>query len=340
MNKPQLPLLLTCALMLSGCATTPPYVATLEERLTSEYAQNNHLGRNWQELMPYHVELAYAHAAWLDLNAPELPVISGLDTSSTLELPFAIADYMAYGTGPALAGFVLSFGTGTPQQQRKRRAVSRGINLIAVPNTHYFVFDSRPGQATPEDVDAAWKEAHTVFQAIHNRSGRCSVARWTAEHGYARVEAKNIRGVLKRVEFYCPHPLFGEPDDFFVPGVFLTPDLARRTLLVTVEAWANPFEDLRAMGAVQSQCMPYRPPEGEVFADTRDCGARLAARQRPWLPEIKLAVLELITTPAAEDPARFEVLGLVGTRITRLPSRPVTDQYVEFLSSRPYTVEE
>ena len=316
------PAALLAAIILAGCSSTP--VTTLDEALDRDFAKRPLPRDRVERLIPYNINLVYAHTAWRQLDDPELPTTSGIDTQSTLEVPLAIADYFAAGAGAAAAGLLFSFGTTDPVGDEGRRHYAFNLERTIAPNTHYYLIDERAGTATPEDVDFAWDQAYRVFEAVHNRDGACRVDRWTPERQYSGVSVRNARGVLKQVDFLCTHPLY---DD--IPFQ-----------VVRIQAWGNPFDDIRALAAIQTRCWTHQLPPGERFRDYRDCGERLAARQRPHLPETELPLMELITTPTVEDPTAFKVVARYGDRITLLPVPPgIGDEYVEFLASRPYSVE-
>lgn len=319
MRRTTLFLFLSYSLYIQGCASTTP-VATLEEQFQSPIALRNTLGDDWKEGIPYNVALLYANAARNSLGVPE-PAGYAVDSQSTLEVPFAIWDYSLGLEAQALAGFVLSFGTGDTLENARLRERNRGLGLLANPNTHYFLFYEQAGDATPVEVDRTWDEAHKVFEAVHNQDRQCQVPLWTPAVGFAKTLPKNIRGVMKSVDYYCPHPLF--------PG---------ETQLVTVQAWANPFDGVRTLGAVQAQCW-VTPPRGERWVDVRGCGQKLAASQRSRVPETDLALLVLVVTPRADDPSLFEVVGVSDGEVTRLPPPDPRPEYVQFLATRPYVVD-
>lgn len=223
-----------------------------------------------------------------------------------------------------MTGFVLSFGRTDVKGDYRRSMRNRGLELTADANTHYYLFDTRDGTATAQDVDHAWDQAHKVFQAVHNRDGRCYVNFWTPQHGYYRAQVRNVRGQLKQVDFRCPHPLYPEGPD----------------QLITLQAWGNPFDGIRALGAVQSRCWVLLPKDQAGLRDYRDCGEKLAARQRPYLPATDLPLMELITTPTASDPTIFQVVGRHGERATVLPAPELNPEFRAFLASIPYTVED
>lgn len=307
-------------LVLAGCAAPPP-INTLEEALERPNAYRPLV----EGEIPYHVNLVYANAAWQQLEAAEVPGAPLIDTQSTLEPLFAISDFVTRGTGAGLTSFALSFGNSDVKGSYRQSMRNRGLELTADANTHYYLFDTREGTATPEDVDHAWDQAYKVFQAVHNRDGRCHVNFWTPELGYRRAQVRNVRGELKEVVFRCPHPVY--PDGPYLP--------------ITIQAWGNPFDGIRALGAIQARCWVLLPKEQQNgFRDYRDCGEKLAARQRPYLPPTDLPLMELVTTPTPDDPTIFHVVGRFGDRVTVLPAPETTPEFRAFLASIPYTVED
>lgn len=323
MTLNRLILLVAGVLALAGCAAPAP-VHTLEEQLNHPHAMRPMANGGVAAEIPYHFNVVYANAAWDQLAAPEALAFPDINTQSTLEVPFAIADYFYYDLGTAMTGFALSFGTGDSAKNHLERQFVRGLDLTADANTHYYVFDDREGAATPADVDHAWDQAHKVFEEVYNRDGRCYVNFWTPERGYRGAKVINARGELKQVDFRCPHRIYPEGPD----------------QLITVQAWGNPFDNIRALGAVQSRCWVALPNGQTGYRDYRDCGERLAARQRPYLPKTDLPLMELITTPTAADPTVFEVVARYGERVTVLPAPKLRAEYTEFLASVPYTVED
>ena len=305
---------------LTGCSVTP--VATLEERLESNLATRPYPRERLEADIPYHVNLVYAHTILEQLeNADFAQTSSSTGTVGDGAVPIAIFDYLTVGGGFSLFGLATSFGQGDGTQIVRERYGVAGLNLTGIPNTNYYLVDYGHEPATPEDLDFAWGQAFRVFQAVHNRHRLCYANYWSDQTLYSRVVPINARGVKKQVDFRCPHVL--DPD---LPDQF-----------VTVVAFANPFEGYRAIASVQAQCMPR---DQSRALDYRDCGDRLASLQRPYIPDTDLPLLELVTTPTAEDPTKFQVVGRFNGRETVLPApSALTDEYLDWLATQPYSVE-
>lgn len=310
--------------VLSACATTP--ITSLEERLDSPSATRPYPREVFEASIPYQVNLVFAHTVLEQFENAEFAESSlSADASGYPAFPLALFDFFALGRGPALFGLLTSPRTTDSEQVRLENYRIDGLRLTAVPSTHYYLIDADEGLATTERVDYAWDQAYGVFNAVHNRDGRCYANFWTPTRQYSAVRPINARGVKKRVDFRCPH--------------VLRPDLPDQ--LVTVIALANPFEGYRTIAAVQSRCWSHELPPGIKFVDYRDCGDRLAAIQRPYLPKTALPLLELVTTPNAEDPTQFQVVGRFDGRETFLPAPPgLGDAYHEWLSTQPYSAED
>ena len=129
-------------------------------------------------------------------------------------------------------------------------------------------------------------------------------------------------GLYKEISYRCPHP--------YIVG---------EELRVLVSAWARPFPDERAIGAVQMRCW-VKPPRGEKFRDLRPCGRQFADQHRASIPDSRFGWMELMTTPKADEPHHFEVLGRIGDNVVRLPAREIGEEYVEFLAAQPYAANE
>lgn len=305
---------------LSGCSVTP--VATLEERLESKLATRPYPRERLEADIPYHVNLVFAHTILEQLQ--DVDFAEATPSTGTVgdgAVPIAIFDYLTAGSGLSLFGLATSFGQGDGTKIVRERYRVAGLNLTGIPNTNYYLVDHGDEQATPEDLDFSWDQAFRVFSAVHNRHGRCYANLWTPETLYSRVTPINARGVKKQVQFRCPH--------------VLDPDLPDQ--LVTVVAFANPFEGYRTISSVQAQCLPSADPPG---IDYRGCGDRLAAIQRPYLPETDFPLLELVTTPIPEDPTQFHVVGRFNGRETVLAApSAVGDGYREWLATQPYSVD-
>lgn len=306
---------------LTGCAAP---IATLEERLETSTATRPYPRDLFASAIPYRLNLVYAHAMLEQIEDPEFAESTLPDSGNYPTGALAVFDFFASGRGPALFGLLTAPSSRDPDQARRENIRLQGLRLTAVPSTHYYFIDSAQGEAFPEHVDFAWDQAYRVFNAVHNRDGRCYANFWTPERLYSPVRVINARGVKKKVDFRCPHSL--------------RPDLPDQ--LVTVVAFANPFDGYRVVSAVQARCWSHELPSGLEFIDYRDCGDRLAAIQRPYLPETDLPLLELVTTPIPEDPTRFHVVGRFNGRETVLPAPPgLGDEYHEWLATQPYSVE-
>ena len=307
---------------LTGCAVAP--VETLEERLWRPAAVRPYPRERFEAEIPYRVNLVYAHSVLEQLEDPEFAESTLPDSGNYPTGALAVFDFFASGRGPALFG-LLTAPSNVPSTDVYRENLRRAeFFSTAPPSTNYYLFDRQEGEATPEDVDFAWDQAHRVFDAVHNRHGRCYVDGWTPERLYSRTYPVNARGVKKRVVYRCPHVLRPDlPDQFF-----------------TVIALANPFDGYRTISAVQTRCWASELPRGVDAVDYRDCGDRLASSLRPYLPETDLPLLELVTTPIPEDPTQFHVVGRFDGRETILPAPPgLGDAYHEWLATQPYSVE-
>jgi len=298
-------------LMITGCATAP---MTYEESLSTNRATRNDVP-DWDKNMRYRVGFLYANAARHQIDKPSLS--RAADPSLDFQVPFAVLDYVR---GDNLSGglaLVDWFNSGLSDDNFYRYYYNRGLAFMVHPNTHYFSFDEREGDATSADVHTAWNEAHELFEAIHNRSGRCYIHGYSDELQYRRTFSKDVPGRYKEVSYWCPHPV-----------------LSDREHRVSVSAWANPYDGIRVLSTVQSQC--FRTIRGEDFVDVRECGLLLADRQRSLIPDSRFGWMELVVTPAANDPVAYEVIARAGNSTTRLQAPQRTEQYIEFLASRPY----
>lgn len=298
-------------LMITGCATAP---MTYEESLSTNRATRNDVP-DWDKNMRYRVSFLYAHAALRQMENPSLSPAS--DPSFDFQVPFAVLDYVR---GDNLSGglaLVDWFNSGLSDDNYYRHHYNRTLALMVNPNTHYFTFDSNPGEATASDVRQAWNEAHDLFQRIHNRSGICYVHGYSDKDQYRLTFSKDVPGRYKAVLFRCPHPIFDDRD-----------------YKVVVSSWSNPYDGVRVLASVESQC--FRTVSGEDFVDVRDCGLELANRHRSLIPESRFGWMELIVTPAANDPVAFKVIARTEDASTTLQPPQRTDRYIEFLASRPY----
>lgn len=299
------------ALVVSGCATVEPM--TFEESLETSRATRNDV-RDWEEELRYRVELQYANTARQKLESAELDIPP--NTNIDFMVPFAIWEYArgnSLGGGIAVADWLNS---GLTKESRYRTYYNRGLGYMVHPNTHYFTFDERDGIATPADVHAAWDEAYALFQAVFNRDGNCRVFGYTDEYQYARTYSKNVPGKYKDVGWQCRHPLF-----------------EGQLQKVIVTAYANPFDGVRVIAGVVTQCW-VEPPRNQKFTDLRGCGMPLADAQRPYLTDSRFGWTELITTPQSDAPHLFEVVVRHGDQQTTLPAPETTEDYQAFLQSQ------
>jgi hypothetical protein len=308
-----LPILAVGAL-LTGCASVEPL--TFDEALHTERATRNDV-RDWEEELRYRVELQYANTARQKLESVDLDIPP--NTNIDLVVPFAIWDYAR---GDNLSGNLTVaawINSGLTKESRYRTYYNRGLGYMLHPNTHYFTFDERDGVATPADVHEAWDEAHALFQSVFNRAGNCRVFGYTEEYQYARTYPKNVPGKYKDVLYLCsPHPLFADKEQ-----------------KVMVTAYANPFDGVRVIAGVVTQCW-VQPPRGQSFLDLRGCGLTLADAQRTRIPESRFSWVELVTTPRADAPFQSEVVVRRGDQVTTLPAPEMTEKYQAFLKERPY----
>jgi hypothetical protein len=303
--------ILLFALVLSGCATVEPM--TFEESLETSRATRNDV-RDWEEELRYRVELQYANTARQKLESTELEIPP--NTNIDFMVPFAIWEYArgnSLGGGIAVADWLNS---GLTKESRYRTYYNRGLGYMGHPNTHYFTFDERDGIATPADVHDAWDEAYALFQSVFNRDGNCRVFGYTEEYQYARTYSKNVPGKYIDVGWHCRHPLFENQQQ-----------------KVVVTAYANPFDGVRVIAGVVTQCW-VQPPRKQKFTDLRGCGITLADRQRPYLTDSRFGWTELITTPQSDAPHLFEVVVRQGDQLTTLPAPESTEEYQAFLQSQ------
>lgn len=305
-----------CFLALVGCATLP---ITLDERMNSKYALANDVGENGADEMRYRVGYQYANAARDLITDLEHPQVNS--SESTRGAPLVTWSYTLQDAYDSRFGdpWSIRVGTVTPEEARNGTYFNTGFAMMAMPNTHYFLYEEGPGSASAEDVDATWKAAHALFSAIHNLDNRCEVARWHAEYQYALTQPKNVRGIYKQVVYLCPNPVANN-----------------EVQTVRVEAWANPFEGVRSMGAVQSQCW-YERPRGKKYVDIRGCGESLARRQRALIPESRFEVMELITTPQRHKPSMFKVVARYKSNALTLLAPETNPKYIAFLEEHPYS---
>lgn len=312
-SLPTLTLLSLAAL--AGCSTAP---ITFDESLALDRAARNDVP-DWDTEMRYRVGFQYANAARNSLSNPTLEIPP--DTNLDFQVPFAIWDYTQGNTLGSKISFLDWFNAGLSDNSRYSYYYNRGLGFMVNPNTHYFAFDERPGNATAEDVRDSWSQAKALFDAVHNRNGNCYVHGFSEKDQYRRTFSKDVPGLYKEVAFWCDHPLFED-----------------KKHRVSVSAWANPFDGLRVLATVQSQCY-IKPPRGERFVDVRDCGIKLANRQRDLIPEGRFPWTELIITPLEDGPSSFEVRARRYDQTRTLPAPALKQKYIDFLASRDYTPE-
>lgn len=301
---------------LAACSTAP---VSFEDSLTTERATRNDVP-DWDTEMRYRVSFQYARAAHEQFADATLEIPP--DTSFGFQVPFAILDFTLDNNLGGAIGFADWFNSGMNDNARYRHYYTEGVLTMTHPSTHYFSIDTRPGEATAEDIHTSWDEAHALFQAVHNRSGRCYVYGFNDKDQYRVTFSKDVPGLYKEISYRCPHP--------YIVG---------EELRVLVSAWARPFPDARAIGAVQMRCW-VTPPRGEKFRDLRPCGRQFADQHRASIPDSRFGWMELMTTPKADEPHHFEVLGRIGDHVVRLPAPEITEEYVEFLAAQPYAANE
>ena len=300
--------LLFAVLLLSGCAVAPwSYDTVMEANRTTRNDVPD-----WAMEMRYRVGFQYANTARHKLENPSIEVPA--DRTMGFQVPFAIWDYAQGYELSAGLGFMDWFNSGMSGSARYAHYFNRDLGYVGQANTQYYRFDARDGVATTEDVHAAWDAAYTLFQAIHNRSGTCKVYGYNEKDQYRLTFPKNVPGLYKEFAYQCPHPT-----------------LANAQQTVNVSAWANPFDDIRVLAAVQSQCY-IDPPKGQDFLDVRECGMPLAEQQRPYIPEDDW--MELVTTPKSDDPYVFEVITRYRNDLAILPAPELTAEFTDFLKAQ------
>lgn len=297
--------------ILSGCATVEPI--TFEESLQTERATRNGI-RDWDEELRYRVELQYANTARQKLESADLDIPP--NTNIDFVVPFAIWEYARGDTLQANMDMAAWFNAGLSKGSRYAHYFNRGMGYMVNPNTHYFTFDERDGVATADDVHAAWDDAFALFQSIHNRNRDCHVFGFTEEYQYARTYPKDVPGLYKDVLYLCKNPA-----------------LEGQEQKVLVTAYANPFDGVRVIAGVVTQCW-VDPPRGETFVDVRECGQRLADKQRALIPDSRYGWTELITTPMAETPYKLEVVVRNEHGTAVLPAPEMTQEYMDFFKSK------
>lgn len=296
----------------AGCSVAP---VSYEESLRTDRATRNDVV-DWEAEIRYRVGFQYANAARRQLADASVDIPPDMTTG--FQVPFAIWDYTQGDSLGAGIGFLDWFNSGLSKDSRYSYYYNQSLGRMGNPNTHYFTFDERPGSPSADDVHAAWNEAQALFTSIHNRGGECYVHGFSEKDQYRRTFSKDVPAKYKIIAYRCRHPLFTGEE-----------------LRVTVSAWAHPFEGVRVMGAVESQCY-VKPPRGEDFVDVRPCGLDLANRQRSRIPSARFGWIELVVTPIEASPSEFEVIARQGDFVTRLPAPAATEEYKAFLASREY----
>jgi len=207
------------------------------------------------------------------------------------------------------------FSAGLSKESRWGYYLNATTPLVALPNTHYFRFDSRAGPATAEDVYEAWDAAYQLMGALYPNQD-CHVFGWTQELEYLRTHMKDAPGSYKEILYLCEHPL--------VQG---------EKIKVNVSAFANPAAGLRTVSMVQRQCELQRPRA--EWIDITPCGIELADREASLIPEEADATwMQLVTTPSADDPGRLITIARYQGKELVMEPPPVTPEYAEFLRSR------
>lgn len=299
------------AVLASGCATVEPM--TFEQSLETSRATRNDI-RDWDEELRYRVELQYANTGRQKLESIELYIPP--NTNIDFMVPFAIWEYSS---GNNLAGGIAIadwLNSGLTKDARYQTYYNRGLGYMGHPNTHYFTFDLRDGTATAADVNEAWNEAYALFQSVFNRDNQCRVFGYTEEYQYARTYSKNVPGKHKDVLWQCPNPVFKD-----------------QLQKVLVTAYANPFDGVRVIAGVVTQCW-VPPPGKQKFVDQRGCGLALADLQQPYLTDSRFGWIEIITTPQSGAPYLFEVVVRQGDQEAILPAPETTLDYQAFLKSQ------
>jgi hypothetical protein len=298
--------------LISGCSVAP---VTLEESLQTTRATRNDI-TDWDREMQYRVGFQYAKSA---LNLHDYPTIEvPPDASFDFQVPYAIYDLSLGNNLSAGIAFADWFNSGLSKNARYAHYYNRGLSFMAFGNTHYFTFDERDGVATPEDIHALFDEAYSLYQSVYNRSGDCYMAGFNEKDQYRRTYSKDVSGLTKEMAFRCPHPFFDDEE-----------------IRISVSAWARPFDGIRVMGAVQTNCY-VDPPRGEKFVDTRICGSIQAEQNREYLPPSQNGWMELIVTPYEDTPYRYTVLTRFDGFTLPLPAPELKPDYTEFLASRDY----
>lgn len=313
MNLKNLSIGLLLAAILTGCATIEPI--SFEESLQTKQATRNDF-RDWDEELRYRVELQYANAARQRLENPTIDVPA--NTSREFMVPFAIWEVSRGNDLSGALGFADWFNSGLSKESRYSFYFNRTLAYVANPNSLYFTFDERDGVANTSDVHSAWDEAYELMNSVHNIDGQCQVFGFSEEYQYAKTYPKDVPGKYKEILYLCTNPVF-----------------EGKQQKVMVSAYANPFDGVRVLAAVVPQCWPY-PEDHSGFVDQRDCGERLAEKQRALLPDSRFGWTELVTTPKKEEPYQFEVRVQRGSEVAYLPAPEITEKYQNFLRERPY----
>lgn len=305
-------ILLLAVALTAGCAVQP---MTYEESLQTDRATRSDI-RDWDEEMRYRVEFQYANTARQKLQMADLDIPP--DTNLDFQVPFAIWDYARGDNLSGAIGFADWFNAGLSKNARYGYYFNRGLGYMVNPNTHYVTFDEREGVATAADVHQAWDEAFTLFQSIYDRGRDCHVFGYTEEAQYAKTYPKDVPGENKVVLYLCPHPL----------------DINKQQKVI-VTSYANPFEGVRVIAGVFTQCY-FDPPKHQKYVDIRACGETLAEQQRVLLTPSRFGWMEMITTPIAETPHLLQVVARRDADITVLPAPETKEDFQEFLKARAY----
>lgn len=299
------------ALSATGCAVQP---LSFDESLHTKAAMRNDVA-DWDQELKYRVSFQYANAARQVLSAPQVDIPP--DTTLDMQVPFAIWDISRGASGSGALAFADWFNSGLSEDARYAHYYNEELAYLITPNTHYFTFDQSPGSPTDEDIQRIWDEASSLFEAVHNRSGRCYVFGYDKERQYASTYSKNVPGKYKVVGYRCPNVAF--PD---------------QEMIVAVSAWAKPFPGVKALGIVQMQCY-VRPPRGERFVDTRACSTPFANDNRARLPVTRSGWLELISTVDTSRPEMMKIVAVQDDESRTLPPPELTPEYQEYLRSIP-----
>lgn len=305
-------LLLLGAIALGGCATPQP--RSFEEAINTVGARQP-LPSSEAEELRYRMGFVYANRARTE--APASWTVRNPDTLNSptydvLKLGASGASFAAGNTTAGALDAVTWFSSGLSKEARWGHYLNETTPLVALPNTHYFRFDSREGPATAEDVYAAWDASYRLMQALYP-SGECRVFGWTQEYQYLRTYMKNAPGSYREILYLCEHPL--------VQGA---------QIKVNVSAFANPAPGLRTVGMVQRQCeLPRQPSE---WIDISPCGIELANREVTLIPaETDASWMQLVTTPSADDQGRMITIARYEGKELAMEPPPITAEYAEFL---------